>query len=218
LREESYTGEQQPPGGQPGTSTNIPGYAVNTQNVNSQYDKSENTVNYEITTRESTETVTPGGVKRLTASVMIDGELSEAELTDLREVVSNSIGLDEARGDRVVVKSMRFSTALADALAAELQKDRLLRVITGSVIALAVLTGAGLTGYWWWRRRKARLALDTVQKESKHVPTIQEMLMSPDLLAFQGEMAVLEEQLKAYARNNPSEVANLVNEWISSEA
>jgi flagellar M-ring protein FliF len=113
---------------------------------------------------------------------------------------------------------MRFSTALADALAAELQKDRLLRVITGSVIALAVLTGAGLTGYWWWRRRKARLALDTVQKESKHVPTIQEMLMSPDLLAFQGEMAVLEEQLKAYARNNPSEVANLVNEWISSEA
>jgi flagellar M-ring protein FliF len=43
------------------------------------------------------------------------------------------------------------------------------------------------------------------------------MLTSPDLLAFQGEMAVLEEQLKAYARSNPGEVANLVNEWLSSD-
>ena len=49
------------------------------------------------------------------------------------------------------------------------------------------------------------------------MPTIQEMLTSPDLLAFQGELAVIEEQLKAYARNNPEEVANLVNEWLSSD-
>ena len=61
------------------------------------------------------------------------------------------------------------------------------------------------------------MALSTIQEESKRIPTIQEMLTSPDLLAFQGEMAVLEEQLKAYARNNPSEVANLINEWISAD-
>ncbi|MDR2137792.1 MAG: flagellar M-ring protein FliF [Synergistaceae bacterium] len=219
--EESYTGQQQPTGGQPGTQTNIPGYSVNEQNTESEYNKTETTTNYEITSRESSEVITPGGIKRLTAAVLVDdalSKLSEEDLADVRELTAHAIGYDDARGDKVVVKAMRFSTVLADSLAAELQKDRLLRVITGSVIALAVLTGVGLTGYWWWRRRKARLALDTVQKESKHVPTIQEMLMSPDLLAFQGEMAVLEEQLKAYARNNPSEVANLVNEWLSPEA
>ncbi|GHV42134.1 hypothetical protein FACS1894187_24220 [Synergistales bacterium] len=31
--EESYAGQSQPPGGVPGTTTNIPGYAVNTQNI-----------------------------------------------------------------------------------------------------------------------------------------------------------------------------------------
>ncbi|MDR1978423.1 MAG: flagellar M-ring protein FliF [Synergistaceae bacterium] len=215
--EENYTGQQQPPGGAPGTTTNIPGYAVNTQNVNSEYNKTEATTNYEITTRESSEIVTPGGVRRLTASVLVDGELNDAQLLELREITSSAIGYSEMRGDSLVVKSMKFSTALADALTEELRKDRLLRVAVGSFVALLVILCVGLTGYWWVRRRKARSALDAMQKESKHVPTIQEMLTSPDLLAFQGEMAVLEEQLKTYARNNPSEVANLVNEWISTD-
>ncbi|MBQ4418484.1 MAG: flagellar M-ring protein FliF, partial [Synergistaceae bacterium] len=56
-----------------------------------------------------------------------------------------------------------------------------------------------------------------IQAEGRKVPTIQEMLTSPDLLAFQGELAVLEEQLKAYARNNPEEVANLVTEWLAAD-
>ena len=41
---------------------------------------------------------------------------------------------------------------------------------------------------------------------------------SPDLLAFQGEMAVLEEQLKAYAKSHPDEIATLVNEWLSMDS
>ncbi|MDR1623074.1 MAG: flagellar M-ring protein FliF, partial [Synergistaceae bacterium] len=217
-------GQQQPPGGTPGTTTNIPGYAVNTQNVNSEYNKTEGTTNYEITTRESSEVVTPGGVRRLTASVLVNesvlvnGELNDAKLLELREITSSAIGYSEARGDSLVVKSMPFDRSLADALAEELRQDRLLRVAVGSIITLAMLLCVGLTSYWWMRRRRARGALESMQKESKHIPTIQEMLTSPDLLAFQGEMAVLEEQLKAYARNNPSEVANLVNEWISTDS
>ena len=215
--DESYTGQGQPVGGAPGTTTNIPGYAVNTQNVNSEYNRTDATTNYEITTRESNEVVTPGGIRRLTASVLVDGELDETRLAELREVISSAIGYSEIRGDSLVVKSMKFSTVLADALAEELRKDRTLRVVTGSLIALFMLSCVAVTGFWWLRRRRARQALEAVQKESKHVPTIQEMLTSPDLLAFQGEMSVLEEQLKAYARNNPGEVANLVNEWVSSD-
>ena len=79
---------------------------------------------------------------------------------------------------------------------------------------LLIIGGALL---WWIRRRRARLAVQEIEAEGKKVPTIQEMLTSPDLLAFQGELAVLEEQLKAYAKNNPDEVATLVNEWLTAE-
>ncbi len=215
--DESYAGQVPPPSGAPGTTTNIPGYAVNTQNANSEYNKTDSTTNYEITTQENSEIVTPGSIKRLTASVLVDGELDETRLAELKEVISSAIGYSETRGDSLVVKSMKFSTAFADAVAEEFRRDRLLRIVTGSLIALLMFACVAVAGLWWLRRRRARQAIEAIREESKHVPTIQEMLTSPDMLAFQGELAVLEEQLKAYARNNPGEVANLVNEWVSSE-
>lgn len=215
--EESFTGQGQPVGGAPGTTTNIPGYAINSQNTNTEYNKTDSTTNFEITTRESSAVVTPGGIRRLTASVLVDGELDATKLSELRDVISSAIGYSEARGDNLVVKSMKFSTTFADALAEELRKERMLRIAIASAIAAVMLTCVAFAAIWWLRRRREREAAEAIQKESKHVPTIQEMLASPDLLAFQGEMAVLEEQLKAYARNNPKEVANLVNEWLTSE-
>jgi flagellar M-ring protein FliF len=216
--EESYEGQQTPPGGAPGTTTNIPGYAVNTQNAESTYNKSDATTNYEITTRESSEVVTPGGIRRVTASILVSAEPDDPRLTGLQESVEPIIGFSAERGDRVVVRATPFDRSLEEALAEEMQQERMYRLVVGSVVALTVLLFVALTGLWWYRRRKARLALEAMQKETKRVPTIQEMLTSPDLLAFQGEMAVLEEQLKAYARSNPGEVANLVNEWLSSDS
>jgi len=59
--------------------------------------------------------------------------------------------------------------------------------------------------------------MNRTSQEAKHIPTIQEMLTSPDMIATQGEISVLEEQLKAYARSNPKEIANLVNEWLTED-
>ena len=216
-QEESYTGQGQPITGTPGTTTNIPGYAINTQNVDSEYNRSNSTTNYEITTRKGDQVITPGGVRRLSASVLVNGELDDARLAELREVISSAVGYNAARGDTLVVKAMKFSTAFADAMAEELKKERLWRILSGSVVFLTILLIVGALFLWWLRRRRARLAIETVEAEGKKVPTIQEMLTSPDLLAFQGELAVIEEQLKAYARNNPEEVANLVNEWLAAD-
>ena len=214
---EDYTGRGQPVTGNPGTTTNIPGYAINTTNVDSEYSRSRNTTNYEITTHKSDQVYTPGSIRRLTASVLIDDEIDEAGLADWREIVSSAIGFNEQRGDSLVVKSMRFSTAFADAIAAEMRQERMVRVVSGSILAFIILLLLAALILWWLRKRRASRIVTEGQEEGKRVPTIQEMLTSPDLLAFQGELAVLEEQLKAYARNNPGEVANLVNEWLSSD-
>ena len=215
--EESYEGNSQVVNGAPGTTTNIPGYPINAAPLNSTYNKSNATTNYEITTHKSDQTVAPGSIRRLTASVLVNGEFGEDELAGLRHSVAMAIGFDEARGDALVVRGMRFSTAFADAIAAELRQERLWRIISGSIAALFMLLLVGLALWWWLRRRKERMRAEEVQEEGKKVPTIQEMLTSPDLLAFQGELAVLEEQLKAYAKNNPEEVANLVNEWLAAD-
>ncbi len=188
--------------------------------MNSEYNRSNSTTNYEITTRKGDQIVTPGGVRRLTASVLIDdkGEnLSEERLDSLREVISSAIGFNAQRGDSLVVRSMRFSTAFADAMAEQMQQERRWRIISGSIAAFIVLLLLLIGIFWWMRIKKQRLAVQEIEAEGKKVPTIQEMLTSPDLLAFQGEMAVLEEQLKAYAKSHPDEMATLVNEWLSMD-
>ncbi|PKL02165.1 MAG: flagellar M-ring protein FliF, partial [Synergistetes bacterium HGW-Synergistetes-2] len=68
----------------------------------------------------------------------------------------------------------------------------------------------------WMRRRRIRQATAPSQ-EPKHIPSIQELLSSPELLEAQGELAVLEEQLRAYARSKPEEIANLVQDWLSED-
>jgi len=219
FEEESFTGTGAPMTTVPGTTTNIPGYAINQgQAVESQYDRARTTRNMEITTRQTSESVTPGAIRRLTASVVVNREeLTEAQLIDIRNLTAAAIGYNITRGDNIVVNAMRFDDTFTLALLDELRRERLMRLVVGSLIALFVLAIVALVTMWWLRRRRERLALSAVREESKRVPTIQEMLTSPDLLAFQGEMAVLEEQLRAYARNNPNEVANLINEWISSD-
>ncbi len=76
--EETYEGPGSVPGAPPGTTTNIPGYAITGQQQgNSEYAKTESTKNYEITTREEEQVGTPGTVKRVSASVLVDGTLSD---------------------------------------------------------------------------------------------------------------------------------------------
>ena len=220
-QEESYTGQGNPVNGNPGTTTNIPGYAINSTTVQSEYNRSNATTNYEITTRKGDQVVTPGGVRRLSASVLIDdkyNEVTEERLEALREVISSAIGFNAQRGDTLVVHSMRFSTAFADAMADQLKQDRMWKIIYGAIAAFSVLLILLAALYAWVRMKRARLAVQEIEAEGKKVPTIQEMLTSPDLLAFQGEMAVLEEQLKAYAKSHPDEIATLVNEWLSMDS
>ena len=220
-QEESYTGQGNPVNGNPGTTTNIPGYAINSTQVESEYNRSNNTTNYEITTRKGDQVVTPGGVRRLSASVLIDdkyNEINEERLEAIQEVIASSIGYNRDRGDSLVVRAMRFSTAFADAMAEQLRQDRMWRIIYGSIAALFVLLTVLVALYIWIRVKRARQAVLEIEEAGKKVPTIQEMLTSPDLLAFQGEMAVLEEQLKAYAKSHPDEIATLVNEWLSMDS
>lgn len=63
-----------------------------------------------------------GGIRRLTVAVLVDGirgadgtfqSRSEAELADLRDLVSSAVGYDETRGDIITIKSMELQTAEA---------------------------------------------------------------------------------------------------------
>ncbi len=219
LTEENYKGPGTPPGGAPGTTTNIPGYAIANQGAGaSEYNKSDTVNNFEITTREQQENVTPGAIRRLSASVLVDGELPEPRAKELQTLVASAIGFREARGDQLVIQGMKFSTTLADTVAEQLAAQRRMELVFALVAAVVVLVLSALGAVYYMRRKRMKATMAASgSKDSKRIPTIQELLSSPDLFEAHGELAVLEEQLRAYARSKPEEIASLMQDWLAEE-
>ncbi len=218
--EESYTGPAGVAGGIPGTTTNIPGYPINTGQVGgpAQYDRTDNVTNYDNSTHEMEEVESQGKIKRLTATVLIDSNLEQDELNQWRGAVATAIGLDETRGDMLSIVSMPFDTSLADAYAARLAAERRQRVIVAvsSFILMLIAVLVGLVLYVRKRRKLALLAAAALREEDA-APSLRELLQNPDLMTAQGELSVLEEQLRNYAMNNPEELANLIKNWVVDE-
>ncbi len=99
---------------------------------NSQSSKTRERVNFEVSETSREVLREPGAIRRLTVAVLVDGERvvaadgtttwqvrPEAELADLRELVSSAAGLDEARGDVLTLKSMEFQILPSDGSLAE---------------------------------------------------------------------------------------------------
>ena len=111
------------PGGDVTVASNLPeGDAGAGGNGQSQSSETRERVNYEVSETQRELLRAPGGIRRLTVAVLVDGETiaaadgtpswqprSEEELTILRELVASAVGLDEARGDVLTLKSLQFS-------------------------------------------------------------------------------------------------------------
>ena len=116
-------------------------------------------VNYEVSETQREVLRLPGAVRRLTVAVLIDGETvtnadgtttftprPEEELTALRDLVSSAVGLDDARGDVLTLKSMAFepladlgTTADAAGLLPPMGPVNVMNLIQIGILALVVL-------------------------------------------------------------------------------
>ena len=113
---------------------------------------------------------------------------------------------------------MKFSTTLADTMAEQLSAQRRMELVFALVATVVALVLSVLGAVYYMRRKRMKSTLAASgSKESKRIPTIQELLSSPDLFEAHGELAVLEEQLRAYARSKPEEIASLMQDWLAEE-
>jgi len=115
-------------GGVPGTVSNIgPVQGLNGNQTSEKYEKNTGTTNYEVGKTVSTTKSQFARIKRITAAVMVDGKykyklgedgtptdeleyqsLDDTDLLALTSLVSQSIGINESRGDQISVKNLQF--------------------------------------------------------------------------------------------------------------
>ncbi|GHV30449.1 flagellar M-ring protein [Synergistales bacterium] len=218
--EESYSGPAGIYGGPPGTTSNIPGYAINTgqNNMPAQYDRADVVTNYDNSTQESQQVESQGKIKRLTATVLISNKLSQRELDTFRDSVATAIGYNETRGDKISMVAREFDRSAEEKLQAQLADERKQQMIIGVSSFIIFLIALGVALFLWQRRRKRLAALAAASRAASEAgegtPSLRELLENPDLMTSQGELSVLEEQLRNYAMNNPEEFANLIKNWV----
>lgn len=112
------------PGGEVSVANNLPGGNANGEsNARTQQGStSEETTNYEISKTTRTLVTAPGGIKRLSVAVVVDGVYtdndkgklvyqprSQAELDQIKTLVQSAVGFDQQRGDQVSVVNMQFA-------------------------------------------------------------------------------------------------------------
>ncbi|MGC1305537.1 MAG: flagellar basal-body MS-ring/collar protein FliF, partial [Caulobacteraceae bacterium] len=112
-------------------SQNVPGAQPNpaSSSDSSNTGKQEETTNYEISKTTRTEVQEPGGVKRLSVAVAVDGlstpvkggkpdqytPRSADEMKHIEQLVRSAVGFDAQRGDQITVVNVRFNRDLTGA-------------------------------------------------------------------------------------------------------
>ena len=112
-------------GGVPGATSNLPTpVATTTGSDASSYQRSEETINYEISQVQSHEIIAPGKVNCLSVSVTVDGVSDKAQMEVIQSAVEAAAGIDSKRGDQIVVQSFDFDTTSVDAMNVELENQQ----------------------------------------------------------------------------------------------
>jgi flagellar M-ring protein FliF len=157
---EERSGSSTEPGGEVTVASNLPeGDAGAGGQGRSQNSETKERVNYEVSETQREILRNPGGVRRMTVAVMVDGVVttaedgtrtwasrSEEELATLRELVASAVGLDEGRGDVLTLKSLEFQelavpvgTEATSSLLPQMGQIDLMTMIQTAVLALVAL-------------------------------------------------------------------------------
>ncbi|MGX9355918.1 flagellar basal-body MS-ring/collar protein FliF [Roseobacteraceae bacterium S113] len=150
--EERTNSSNEAGGGDVTVASNLPDGEAGDGSSNSQNSETRERVNYEVSETEREIVRGPGAVKKISVAVLVNSTpavaadeasaeaLPEEELDSLRELVASAVGLDEARGDTLTLKSMPFTPLGTEGTVASATSPGLLAGLdVMTMIQLAVL-------------------------------------------------------------------------------
>ncbi len=218
VLEESFEG-QGPVMGEVGEA-NYPGYVGVVPGGESQYQRSEETTNYEISERTEHIIAAPGQVLSMHTSVVIDSmdaQVTQQEIEQVNSLVASAIGFNQERGDQISVEGMSFDTKHLDemeaAIAAIEEEERRQQLFQQAIIGAATLAFILLILIALWRRRK-------IQAEREIIPVTEGPSLE-ELLAMEEEEFIPDKKEETASRRarelinkNPDVAIAVIKSWI----
>ncbi|MCD8554568.1 flagellar basal-body MS-ring/collar protein FliF [Seleniivibrio sp.] len=151
------TNSPQTPEGVPGVQSNLAEPDITPTGQNQEYNKSEETQNFEVGKTVTVEQKPYGTIKRVTVAVVVDDKKepgkddkgndilvgkprTQAEIQSIKNLVSMAVGFNADRKDQVEVTNISFDTTAKDQENTELKREKTMELVTMlSKYALAVV-------------------------------------------------------------------------------
>ena len=184
-------------------------------------------VNYEISKSVEHVANAVGGIKKLTVAVMVDGVYitdtkgnrtysarTADELTKIRNIVKNAVGIDAKRGDELAAANVAFDTSTLDAVQKDMKKAETMRLAgkvggkLGIVVVALVLVVLLRSSFKGVGQTFSPGGAPGAQMEE-----VTGELETPEQVARRR----MEERVARLARERPQEVALLVRAWMREE-
>lgn len=207
--------------GEAGTDSNIPGYVFSPTTGDVDYERNDETINYEINETTERQIRAPGRLDRLHAAVVVNekgGQLTQRQLEQIQEVVASAIGYQIERGDSISVQGMDFDTSQFDEARNELEQARraeqINRYVTQGAVFLAFLI-VFITVLRIYRAKREQ----ELEAQLAAMPAMPEISMGPVQEAAEEETEErrLHNRVRQLAEKEPDAVAYLIRAWLAEE-
>ena len=185
--------------------------------------REEVNTNYESGKTEVQTISAPGEVKRLTASVFIDGNLDQNIQNAIEKAVSNGIGINAERGDSISIVGMTFDPltkeenqneidAINQLLAKE-QKNKLIIYSVIGVLAIVILLFVLILSRKKSKKNKEKENLLDVVIDDRNSGK-EELASTIDFDSINPKVQI-ENDIKKYATEKPEQVAEIIKSWLN---
>ena len=203
----------------PGTDSNVPPTSTATtgSGSTSNYEKNQDSTNYEINKTVAHVIKAPGTLKRLSVSLMLDDKVPEEQVASLQSAVAAAVGLNNDRGDQLAVSRIPFDTTAQESADAAV-------VVTSGPLDMVkpylnyAIPIIALIGFFIFYRLMLR-SLGKRREKWGVVPSfsIQELPVSGALEERTAEARRREvsvERVASIAKQQPTAVAEIVQSWL----
>ncbi|MCM8826382.1 MAG: flagellar M-ring protein FliF [Candidatus Omnitrophica bacterium] len=229
-RTESFKGSGTSAEGVPGVESNvygIPGYAQSSAvSQGSDYTKDDTVINYEINKSISHILSVPGKIERFSISVLLDGDYPLQMLETIRQVVASGVGLQEARGDEIVVESFRFDKSYIEEekkeyerlAKIELKNNIIKSVVIGFVCLIIFLFTLSMIRHAHIVRTATLKIKETQEKVISPPETVSPPPTEPKVkeeILSEKEREDLKNEIREIARSEPEKIAKVIKTMVS---
>lgn len=186
----------------------------------------ESTKNYENTKTEEILVKAPGGIKKITSSVVLDGNLDENTRTSVNNLVAQAIGYSEERGDSISVEGIDFNNeskkeaenALLDIEKAnKLAEKKALytRIAYGALAIILFIIFLFVIRRSSKNTEAVHGGIDLVIGDNVS-PKSQEVF-APIEFEVNDKKSHMEKEVKKYAQEKPEQVADIIKSWLTED-